>query len=375
MTYNGKIAYRNQYPLGFGNGNRYANTEVPMSTLFTKPYFIVPLFVFSIFAALRYRVGVDCESYKDSFYEIVAFGELQRTQEIEIAFLYLTKFTLLFTNKHFLLFFILALLQISLYYSAFLRDRQVLCFLSIALILTGEYWSWMNGMRQIIASCAFVATIPLILKKKWVLFVICAFIASQMHRSALIIIPIGFAIYFCRNNILNKYIQLAIIAVCFLFMNKFNNITDLYIAMFGAQLGFNEAKIEGYFELEATEIAFGLRSYLLYGAYIIAVLFSDKMMKFYNSEKFNVCYNLFFVAISLFLLFYNNFTIQRILYYIMIFVPAVISYLLFYLYKTRKYNLTIFLITILLLLTRTLYNFYIESGKIMIECILYKFDI
>ena len=69
MTYFGKVAYRSQYPLGLGNVNRYADSEVSLYTLFTKPYFLIPIFVFCLFAALRFRVGVDCETYKYNKYK------------------------------------------------------------------------------------------------------------------------------------------------------------------------------------------------------------------------------------------------------------------------------------------------------------------
>lgn len=375
MTYFGNIAYKSQYPLGIDGVNRYANKKVPFFTLFTKSYFLIPIFVFCLFAAVRYRVGVDCESYKESFYEIAVFGESIRTQEIEPLFVFLSKLSLSFSSKHYILFFLLALCQVCLYYSCFIKDTYVLVFLSIALILTGEYWSWMNGMRQNIAACAFVATIPLILRKKWLLFIISAFIASLMHRSALVILPIGIAIFFFRKNILNKYVQLGIIAICFLCMNKLNNYIDTYISLLGMQLGYNDAKIDGYSELEATTVTFGLRSYLLYGTYIMAVLFSDKMKQFYKSEKFNICYNLFFIAVSMSLLFYNCFAVNRMLYYITIFIPAVISYLLFYLHNNRKRYLLFFAITLFILLTRTLLNFYLEMDNPINETILYKFDI
>ena len=141
------------------------------------------------------------------------------------------------------------------------------------------------------------------------------------------------------------------------------------------QLGYNDAKIEGYSELEATMVTFGLRSYLIYGTYIMAVLFSDKMKQFYKSEKFNICYNLFFIAVSMSLLFYNCFAVNRMLYYITIFIPAVISYLLFYLHNNRKRYLLFFAITLFIMLTRTLLNFYLEMGNPINEAILYKFDI
>ena len=374
MTYFGHIAYKKQYPQGYGGVDMFQRRKMSLTSLFTKSYFLIPIFVFCLFAAIRYKVGVDCESYKESFHDIQIFGETTRAQKIEDAFKLLSDFSSQFTSTHYLLFFLLAMLQIVLYYSCFRKETYVLLFFSLALFLTNEYWSWMNGMRQIIAACAFVASIPLILQKKWLFFTLVAIVASTMHRSALIFLPIGIGAYFCRKSIPNKYVQLVILALCYLMMNSLNDIVYPAIFLFGEQLGYNDAKIEGYSELQMTTIIFGLRSMLLYSAYLIAVIFSDKMKEFYKSEKFNICYNMFFISISLTLLFYNNFTINRIACYFTIFNPAVIAYLFFFLRSNRKQYNYAYMITILLLVVRTLYNFYSVLGDPM-ETTLYKFDL
>ena len=372
MTYNGKIAYRNQYPLGFGNGNRYANTEVPMSTLFTKPYFIVPLFVFSIFAALRFRVGEDCEAYKQIFYELNRFGESFRRTEIEPLFVYLSKITYVITQSHYLLFFILALLQIGLYCSSCKRNTYVLIFLSIVLFLSGEYWSWMNGVRQNIAACTFVAITPLLIKKKWWYIGLLIYLAMQMHKSALIIAPLCISAYFLKSRIPNKYLQLCILLLCFFMMNKYNSVL-LDIGVWAGEAGYDETSIAAYSELQETNRNFGFRMILLYIVHAIVIWFSDRMPLFYNDEKFNMWYNLYFIGICLSLVFYNSFTMTRILYYLVIFMPLVLSHLLFYFYHNKKGYLL--LICILLLVIRTIYTMYVNLPDVTNETFFYKFDI
>lgn len=371
MMFFNSVAYRNQYPHGLNGTNRYVNKSPSLFNL----YYAIPIIIYSLFASIRYRVGVDCESYKGIFYELIKYGDIIRQQEIEIMFRFLVDVTHVFTNKHYLLLFIIALLQLVLYYSSFKKESYVLVFFPLALFLSGEYWSWMNGMRQIIAACFFVSTIPFIINKKWHYFILIAFVASLMHRSALAMIPIGIVAYFLRKNILSKYLQWVILLLCLILMNKFNPMLDSIIAFSGDLLGYNDSTIDGYLELDQTSLSFGVRTILLYSAYIIVVAFSDKLKRFYSSEKFNICYNLFFISICLTLLFYNNFTMIRILYYLTIFIPAVLSYALFYLYYKRGSNLPYMIIIILLLLVRTLYNFYSVLSNLQNECVLYKFDI
>ena len=374
MTYFGNIAFKNQYPQGFGGVNRYATKKLPFYTLFTKSYYLIPIFVFCFFAAIRFQVGVDCESYKDIFYDINRMGASSRGEEVEAAYIFLSKFTYSITQSHYLLFFILAFLQIGLYYIALQKERQALVFFGVSLMLTGHYWSLMNGMRQNIATCAFVAMTPWLLnKKKWIFFVAGTILATTMHRSALLLLPLGLMAYFLRNKIPNKYLQLAILAVSFALMNKLDNIFLENIISYAGEAGYNETEIAIYTELEATQYTFGLRMILQYIAFSLVILYSDKMHKVFNSKVFNIMYNMFFMGICLSVIFYNNFTIQRTLYYLTCFVPVVVSYFMFYLWNNKQRQ--ILSLTIILMFTQVVWSIYSTASSLgSFEYMLYKFD-
>ena len=78
MSYFGKIAYKKQFPQGFNGINRLENEKRKISILFSESYFMIPILVFCFFAAVRFQVGVDCESYKKMFYEINQNGSSSR---------------------------------------------------------------------------------------------------------------------------------------------------------------------------------------------------------------------------------------------------------------------------------------------------------
>ena len=373
MTFFGKVAYRTQYPQGFGEFNLLKNKKYSLFSIFSKSYFVIPIFIFCLFAAVRFQVGVDCETYKNIFYDINRIGASSRGEEVEAAYIFLSKFTYSITQSHYLLFFILAFLQIGLYYIALQKERQALVFFGVSLMLTGHYWSLMNGMRQNIAACAFVAMIPFIIKRKWLYFIAGTMLATTMHRSALLLLPIGIIAYLLRNKIPNKYLQFAILAVSFALMNKLDNVFSENLMAFAGEAGYNEDEIATYTELEATTYKFGLRMYLLYGVYCIAIFFSGKMYKLFNSKTFNAMYNLFFIAICLTLIFYNNFTINRIIYYFTCFNCVIVSYLMFFLWKSRKN--TLLFITIAMLFVQTLWSIFSDvKNKGLFESSLYKFD-
>ena len=110
MTYFGKIAYKSQYPQGFGGIDRFENKKRSLSYLFREGYFLIPILVFCFFAAVRFQVGVDCETYKDIFYDLGKWGISLKAPNIEEGFVFLSKFTYSLTGSHYLLFFTIFLL-------------------------------------------------------------------------------------------------------------------------------------------------------------------------------------------------------------------------------------------------------------------------
>ena len=58
MMHAGKYAYEHQYPDGFLGNDIYAKEKTSFLDIITKSHFIIPILVFCLFAALRYKVGV-----------------------------------------------------------------------------------------------------------------------------------------------------------------------------------------------------------------------------------------------------------------------------------------------------------------------------
>ena len=378
MTYFGNIAYKRQYPQGYGGIDMSRKKMMPFITPLTKSYFLIPILVFCFFAAVRYNVGVDCEHYKSIFYDLGQFGISLSAQNIEKGFILLSKSVYGITGSHYLLLFILAFLQISLLYYAQRKNTYTLKYFGLVLILSGTFFSLMNGIRQNIVACAFVALLPLVLeKKKWLWYVLGVYLATYMHKTAFLLYPLGVVAYFLQYRIPNKYIQLGIIAVCFILMDKIQltGIADIF-STYGADVGYDDRAIEIYSNTDAMTKAYGFRSLLLLSTYIITICYSDKMKKFFNSKIFNIQYNLFFIGICLFLLFYNDFVMNRLLYYLNIFIPLMISYCMFYLWNTKSMNSVIIFRFILLILVMHLsYELYVCMQMTPNEYSLYKFDL
>ena len=75
------------------------------------------------------------------------------------------------------------------------------------------------------------------------------------------------------------------------------------------------------------------------------------------------------------LLFYNNFTMGRLLYYLNIFIPIIISMLLFTMRFTKgRYHKFYSFSTFFFMSISILYIFYLASGN-SVEYTLFKFDL
>lgn len=370
MTYFGNVAYKRQYPHGF----KRTNIKPTRFKLFNY-YYIIPIFIFCFFASLRYNVGVDCEPYKRAIYEILRYSSLS-TREIEPAFLFITKLSGIFTDTHYLCFFILALLQICPLYYAQINTTYSLKFFGIVL-MAFMFNSLMNGVRQNIAACIFVFLIPFVLeKKKWVWYCVGVYLASLMHKSAYLLFPFGVAIYFLQYKIPNKYIQLVIFILCIIFSDKINAdfITNLF-SHYGADAGYSDKAIAAYSDHSDMKKSLGLVMYIQIIVYMVVIWYSKNMRMLFNSKVFNIQYNIFFIGICLFLLFYNDFTINRLLYYAKIFMPIIVASCMFYLWQIgTKISQIILFVLIGLMIIYILYLFYKSMMQYPIEFMLYKFD-
>lgn len=341
------------------------------NTLFWE-YSLIPVLVFCLFAAMRYKVGVDCETYKKLYYEIAQFGRISsRVDSIEDGFIILSNLSSYVSGQHYVLFFLLAFLQIALLYGSLKSHPKALVFLGVAIFLSGFYWSLMNGIRQNIAACAFVVMVSAMITRRWWICVLMVLLGISMHKSALLMIPFAVLSLALKHGVLGVRKQIAILLVCVLLMNKISLSGAMHYASIA---GYGDRAIEAYTKLNATDYTFGGRMFLSYGAYVITALYSKRMQDFYCSPIYNIVYNFFFVSICMQLVFYNDFTVNRIIYYTMVFVPIALSYLMYYFYSRKR--AVQFMILILLLLGRTTYDFYVSYLSLnKNEYILYKFDV
>lgn len=127
-------------------------------------------------------------------------------------------------------FLILAMLQgvtLVYVYRKYSSNYLISIFLFIA---STDYLSWMdNGIRQFTAvTIIFVAT-PLMIKKKWVPLIITILLASTIHGSAILMLPVVFLV---QGEAWNKKTMLFTLmcVISLLFADQFTNVLDTLLS-------------------------------------------------------------------------------------------------------------------------------------------------
>ena len=107
--------------------------------------------------------------------------------------------------------------------------RKYSCNFAMSMFLflaSSDYLTWThNGMRQFIAVCIIFASTKLLLKKKYVWYVLIVLLASTIHATALLMIPICFIVQGKAWNLRSIVFTIVVLVV----MNFSGALTDLIV--------------------------------------------------------------------------------------------------------------------------------------------------
>lgn len=337
---------------------------------------IFSLFLFAFISGVRYNVGVDHLSYLGEYQKLINYGVTNRTT-FESGFLLIT---LLFAKNgiHFSIYFgFWALLQIGFLYYALRHEKRLLPFIALTLMLGPYYLSMMNGMRQQVVAFAFIFLIEWIEKKKMWSYIIAIFIASTIHRSALLLLPF----YFLLNSsfeITNRKLMFIILTICVIF-----GMTPTWLSIvnsaegFLAMIGYNAYadKIELMTSTKLREMAWGPSRISIFVANCFVVYYYKNIKEYFKEDaKVRMYFILFFIGICGYNLFANTSHIfLRPIGYFTLFSLPLYAYLMYYFIKKGK---SLHFYFFLVLTCSYIYFTIIKSSlnpSILGETSLYKF--
>lgn len=326
-------------------GIRYRDNLTLGSTLT-----ILSIFVF--FSAVRYDVGVDCLSYIKSYNHVLQYFNSDR-KDSEFGFIILMKILAFFKCSSTVFLGTIALIQIGFFFLALRREKYLYAYLILFLIATGYYFSWMNGMRQILALSILVYAISL---KDLKLKALTCIFASFFHTSALLMLPVVFVCYFYNKIWISRIdIKIALIVIAQLLPQAIGlsfilSKVDMVMELIGYNRYVDAASI---IKQNEQSLALGPRYYILVLLGVIITIFSKKIAEHFKDSLFVPIYNLYFIGLILTPLFRSSLHLMRFLMYFNELSFLAVAYTFCYLQQKKPdavYNWAFFALTCMYLL-------------------------
>lgn len=329
--------------------------------------------VFAFFSGVRWDVGVDHLSYLNSYLNIHLYED-----GMEKGFVSFIKLCNSLNLPFYLFFALIAFLQLF-FATKYFRYRTYLCALFACLIiLSGEYFSWMNGIRQQLVTCVFLYSISYcIIPRKFYNYILIILICSFFHRSAILLVPLYFLTYLDPDKpFIKPTWQLILLIISFIIssIGILHSVTT-YIDPLLNVIGYGEKYSSEYLmSLETTKMSFGPRRIIVLLVDVIIILYSTKLQREYNTKDFKIAYVLYFIMLILQQIFIDSQMFSRLISYFTIFRPIIISYLLYYLFKFKRKgnNKLIAFLVIFLYVLRLFIDIYTDMGN-HTSCIRYQF--
>ncbi len=332
-------------------------TELP----FYSWEIVLSLLIFSIVAGARYHTGYDHAMYLDQYQHLQQTGDFSR-HNFEYGFEWISKIFAWCHIHYFFYFAFWALLQIGFLYFGLRHHKHLLCWVGLAIMCGSYFLSWMNSVRQSVVVCMFVALVPLIKERKIIPYFLIVIIASFIHKSALLLLPV-FLISFVKfdNKIPNKWWLLVVLAVFVLlglkpfWVDYFSNY-QWFLDLTGYQNygNLNDPNVAGQFRT----LNWGPSRVSILLANVLVILFYADMKSYFKDDKLLPYFFLLaFIGMCLSNLLINtSHFILRPLDYFTVFYLVIGAYLMVYFIRNKKYPLVIVLS--LLLYSHFLVNVY-----------------
>lgn len=334
------------------------------------------LLVFAFFSGVRWDVGVDHLAYVRDYNTVRIIGDVYR-EDMEEGYVHLMR---IFNSigAHSTVFFgVVAFLQLSFVYYAFKNQKFIFPYLGVLIMCGGDFFFWMNGIRQaLVATCFVCLLIHFVVNKRFIPYLICILIASYIHKSALLLTVFYPLTYLNLEKVyLRRDMQyfIFISALILSSMNIWTYLLDFVDSIFSF-IGYDERFKMDRIEDNIREQNFGIRKSLFLFIDIIIIYYSHKLRLFYLGRNFGIIYIFYFIFIVTQPLFVSSLVFSRITGYFYLFRAIVSAYLLFYLFKVNRTNLNRYIGIIILgfYFLHILTQIYVDKGG-HTGCIRYQF--
>lgn len=305
---------------------------------------------FAMICGIRWNVGEDCVGYMQNFDKgVIRFDNgVIREDSIEYlwALLVLGVYNL---HLHYTVgMAITAFVQIYFTTKIASKYRYILVFLPIALFGGAYFWDYCNAVRQMMAASIFVFSTQFILEKKLLPYLLCIFVASQIHHSSQLLYVFHVFAYIRTDKISfsdKRFLCTSIFIACFVlgmtpqfqaYAGYFSALVDFFGDSYEyVNIYIQDKIVEG--NNDARNFGPMMLSYFL--SSLAIVWFGPELKKEYKVEipYFDLWWMFAFIYVCGFFLFGNiSFMFLRPLMYFIPFQLLITSLLLYYFYTHNK---------------------------------------
>ena len=174
--------------------------------------YILAALSFFVVSAIRYNVGVDYfYTYAPHYFKL---GHGLDAHHIEIGYMVIEKFCLLFTKDYQLLFAVTSAIIIGLTFYTIYKESPYPA-LSVAIyFLIGYFFHSLNIMREYLAISVLLFSYKYLIKKNYIKWIISVIIAFLLHSTSLIFVA---AILLCDREIFDLKRTIIISILLFVF--------------------------------------------------------------------------------------------------------------------------------------------------------------
>lgn len=343
------------------------------------PEIIICILIFGFIAGARYDVGVDYKTYLKVFTEYQLKDAITGRKTFEPGFLLITKLFAKTGLHYFFYFAFWGVLQIGLIYYALRYQKKLLPFIGLFIMLGPFFLIWMNGIRQVVACCAFVLMVEYINDRRFWTYLIIALLASTIHRSALLLLPFYFFTY-AHVKMDNRVLNLCILLGCVLL-----GLTQIWLNIVNRSVGIlNVIGYTGYAERIDYWTSESLRRDMAWGPSRILTFVIDVVliwvypkMRIYFSEDSKLPYYFlfFFIGTCMFNIFANttHLFLRPSMYFTIFRLPLWAYMAIYFKENNKQLQLLLLLIMCCSSIYLSLFKAYLRPNDPSSEITLYKF--
>lgn len=323
------------------------------------------IFIFALVAGMRYDVGVDHLSYLEDYIRALNGKNFIRDRGYEEGYVFITSLFGELGIHPVIYFAFLSALQLGFVLLAYKTERAMVPWMLMFIVLGGDFFSWMNGIRQMIAACVFVYSTQFIRDKKLVKYLLCIAFAYLWHHSSLILVPVYFFAY-DKSIWSNSKINFTIFIACIILGNTplwISSVTSIGFLISALGYEMYADNLETLTDLdELAAFTLGPRLIATLATYVLVIWLYPKVRNYFNSRTIDIIFKLFLIGACAYGLFAStSLVFRRPVAYFTIFTLPAVGYSISYLHSMKKNVLLIILL--LASLSFTYLSCYIDSGK------------